>query len=336
MMPARENLYYFQGPIKEAARFFGRRRELRTILQEVYGAVSLWLVGERKCGKTSLLYRVLDPKVQAEHLPADHPLVFVYVDCGSGIETLGQLFHEAFRRVAVQEPSFSFEQTRELDRLQIRDCIDELAPKHLVLLLDNFDYVATEHFSLEDLNVLKEVIISRPNISIVVASRPMGTKSAIELSPFFTYVRREDFGSFTQDEFEEFIQKTSAQSGVQLEDYQAKILDLAGHFPYFIQLACSLYFEAITEQRFEQVGVHAAIRQEFTAQVQDDFALMWGDLNPDEREVLRVLAEEGSVEETFHVRRLRARGYIVENRLLSSAFKDFVMRQRVGQEPATS
>jgi len=335
MMPATANPYYFQGPIKEPARFFGRRQELQTTFEAVYEAASLWLVGERKCGKTSFLYRILDHEVQAEHLPADHPLLFVYIDCRSGIETSRQLFREAFRLVMAQEPSFRFEPTRELDSFQIQDYLYRLAPKRLVLLLDNFDYtVASEHFLLDDHDFLKSVT-SRSNVSIVAVTRPMGTKSEIETSPFFASLLRDDFGAFTHEEFEKFIQVTSTQSGVQLEDYREKILDLAGYFPYFVQLACSLYFEAITGQRFGQVDKHTAIRQEFTAQVQNDFALMWQDLNPDEREALRVLTEQGRVRETLHVRRLRARGYIVEDKLFSSVFRDFVLQQRVGSEPAT-
>jgi serine/threonine-protein kinase len=39
----------------------------------------------------------------------------------------------------------------------------------------------------------------------------------------------------------------SAEAGLPLQGYARRITEIAGHFPYFLQIACSAYFDHLAE-----------------------------------------------------------------------------------------
>ncbi|MFN8422791.1 MAG: hypothetical protein U0470_05120 [Anaerolineae bacterium] len=59
-------------PIKTPEDFYGRDRELRELFESVTNMQPAALVGEHRCGNTSILYQMLHPDQQAKHLaPAE-------------------------------------------------------------------------------------------------------------------------------------------------------------------------------------------------------------------------------------------------------------------------
>jgi predicted AAA+ superfamily ATPase len=53
----KENPYVFRGPVHDPDMFFGRTHELNEIAAFLRGNQSISIVGPRKVGKTSLLFR---------------------------------------------------------------------------------------------------------------------------------------------------------------------------------------------------------------------------------------------------------------------------------------
>ena len=62
------NPFTFGNPIRDPARFYGRKEEIRQILNRLRSSAheSTSIVGERRIGKTSLLKHLDTPEVAAE------------------------------------------------------------------------------------------------------------------------------------------------------------------------------------------------------------------------------------------------------------------------------
>jgi ATP-dependent Clp protease ATP-binding subunit ClpA len=76
------NPFTFGNPIKEPERFYGRSAEIRQIINRLLSSAheSTSIVGERRIGKTSLLYHLSHPDVSARVGLTPDKFCLVYVD----------------------------------------------------------------------------------------------------------------------------------------------------------------------------------------------------------------------------------------------------------------
>src|SRR5579859_4626770 len=79
------NPYLSRGPVRAPEMFFGRHAELWEMASFISGNQSISVVGQRKIGKTSLLFHLMRPEVRAE-MGLGPENVLAYLDC----EMLGQ------------------------------------------------------------------------------------------------------------------------------------------------------------------------------------------------------------------------------------------------------
>ena len=93
------NPFFHRGPVRDRAFFFGREHEMGQMLSLLGNGQSVSLVGQRRIGKTSLLFQITNPEVFAPCglKPDEH--LFVYVDCGG----LGGLDQPGLYRVLLEE-----------------------------------------------------------------------------------------------------------------------------------------------------------------------------------------------------------------------------------------
>src|SRR5258708_177034 len=76
------NPYLNRVAIKEPAQFFGRTREVAKIFSRLGASrpQSIAVVGERRIGKSSLLYFINHPEVRARHLDRPEAYAFAFID----------------------------------------------------------------------------------------------------------------------------------------------------------------------------------------------------------------------------------------------------------------
>jgi len=327
-----ENPYYHRKPIEDPDQFFGRESELQLIFEGIEKGESSSLVGERRIGKTSILYQLMNREVRARYLPEIDSFVFVYVNPDLGIEKPQDFYHAVFRSIQDKVSSFSFSEGEEIGKRQARGYFQQLKPLSLVLLLDEFQKLtANDNFSEDFYSFLRGIAdapTSDYDVSLVTATpmelhdicRPetMGTAA----SAFFSSFKPVFVGSFTEEQIDEFLEKTSYPAKVPLLDYRREILDLAGRFPFFLQIACYYYFEAWTKGGAPLN--HAMIRQQFMDEAKGHFEFIWSRLDPREQRFVLRLASGETAKHGSVLRTLTRKGYVVDGRLLSSAFAQFV------------
>src|SRR5215472_17742550 len=77
--PRIQNPYTNRSGIRNQEEFFGRAKELRSIYTRICGEQSLYLVGERRIGKSSILNALDFPDERQRFEIPDH-LVFTHLD----------------------------------------------------------------------------------------------------------------------------------------------------------------------------------------------------------------------------------------------------------------
>jgi len=328
----RRNPYCHREPIENPDQFFDREEILSDLFEYIQMRQSVSLVGERRIGKTSILYQLLDRKVRARRLAEIDRYVFVYVNPDLGIEKPPDFYHAVFRSIENQVPSFAFSEEKEIGQRTAREYFWQLRPLCLVLLLDEFQkFTMNESFS-EDFYSFLRAIADAPSkeydVSLVTATpmqlheicRPELMGSAA--SAFFSGFKSVFVGSFTQEQFDNFLEKTSRLVNVPMLEYRREIHDLAGRFPFFIQIACYYYLVACI--RGGTPLDHAVIRHQFMDEAKGHFTYIWSDLDDSERDLVVALAEGEQIFED-KLWSLTRKGYVINGSLFSSAFAEHVL-----------
>lgn len=324
-------------PIKTPEDFYGRERELRELFESVKNMQPAALVGEHRCGNTSILYQMVHPDQQAKHLnDADRErLLFVFVNA----QLAGDAPESLFRRTALALRRSDDETTIDFnaptDRAWIENYLEDLAfrGKRLVLLIDEFDVLAGYEGSFWEW--FRGLIIEY-DVSPIVASR-------LELgrfredwgsgSPFFNMFRTVYMGSFTADEADRFVAEISALADFDFRRVRHVIDRLAGRFPFYMQVAMALLYVHVGDASTITDEAVADVEQEFRARNEHLFADAWPKLPEVERDALCQVAVGAGADARVQTLLAKAlpslerRGYILDGHIFSTAFADFVRRQ---------
>lgn len=332
------NPFVLGKPIKDPADFYGRAHELRALFESVANMQPVALVGEHRCGNTSLLYQMQHETVRARYLsPADNEqLLFVFITAQLAAEGPDALYRRLARALEKADPDAGVDFDEPADTFWIEDYLDDLVgrKRRLVLLLDEFEVLSS--FESGFWEWFRGLIIEY-DLSIVVATRVELGSFRDEWgvgSPFFNMFRAIYIGSFSVADTDAFLAGIGAQTEVDFSPMRPTILDLSGRFPYFLQVATALCYEVAHRETLngtpEQV---AMVEQEFITRTAAHFEDIWLRLPAPEREALAWLAvgtrPDGRAGLGFQqaLPVLERRGYVVDGQVFSSAFADYVRRQ---------
>jgi len=330
------NPYFFGGPVKDPRGFFGRGEQLQIIFDNLLKAGSTSVIGQRRSGKTSLLfYLATDAAHEAFSFDA-RSLVFVYVDPQLGMHGPGEFYRRLMDLLAKQAPEAMLSPGGETNEERLQAVLERLKPRRLVLLLDEFEKIIdTEGFPADFFTFLRGISQSYDVCFVTTTMKSLYECSSREFagSPLFNIFQMVWLGSFTQEEFEHFIRETSKRCGAPMATYKGEIEALAGRFPFYVQLACSLYFEAWRGHQRITPQDHIAIRQRFADETRPHFERMWKTyLNAAEKAALVSLAHGRPCPDRPALHSLDQKGYVVDERIFSSALTDFLLyKEREGE-----
>jgi serine/threonine-protein kinase len=152
-------------------------------------------------------------------------------------------------------------------------------------------------------------------------------------SPFFNIFTNVFLRALTRAEALQLITRPSAEAGAPLEGYARRILEIAGYFPYFLQIACSAYFDHLLENdgKLDREEVEATFLDEAKGQ----FRFIWDHLNDSFRGAVRESVENGRVEkEHEHIYEdLKRAGFFIQDdrgpRIFSTLFSSVISRPRI-------
>jgi hypothetical protein len=342
------NPFFHRGPIRQREYFCGRSEDIGQILGLLGNGQNVALVGQRRMGKTSLLFHIADPAIFEAHGLHEGEHLFAYLD-GTELghlspdEVLGLLLDplvatlpDVGHPLALGQPPASGLAYREFREAILKVTEAGLKP---IYLLDEFESLAgNPHLGPRFFSGLRS-LSSQFDLSFVTASR----ESLLRLtyanaetlsSPFFNTFATLRLGLFSESEARSLVETLASHAGLGLPSSLVdRILMLAGPHPLLLQIAAFHAVELWGEEDWQADG-DAQWRRRFLAEAEPHFEYYWRHLTKEERYALATLhlsqQDEAQREAIRHLEqacliRQSEQGDIY----LSPAFEEFVRRQSV-------
>ena len=208
----------------------------------------------------------------------------------------------------------------------------------LILLFDEFDAITqNKNFDMEFFAFLR-ALANRYDVAYVMSSgrrlQEFCHTKEIADSPFFNIFSNIFLPPFTREETLTLIREPSEAAGYPLNSVEDAIISMAGDFPFFVQMACSVFFEYALDYPVstEEVSL-PEIWERFLTEASGHFEYIWDHCPADQREVLLHLAEGNHPpqSEEYLVRGLQKQGYVLEeggqSRLFSNVFAEYILER---------
>jgi serine/threonine-protein kinase len=325
------NPYRDRTALLSADSFFGRRKELADTYGRLADGMSVALVGERRMGKSSVLNALKFPDFRSQFgIPENWR--FTYLDAQSiGRCTEEELIKRLLSRMKQNCDQLNWQIA---DRDALRRAFEVFVQNGLrsVVMLDEFDLLTSnENIGPDFFGVLRS-LSAEFQVPFVVAFRESNLDRLISEddvgSAFLNVFSSVFIGPFQPDDARQLVLLPAARLGIQFSDADLeRILAIAGHFPFFIQIACFHLFNA------RQRGCSAdfeSLEEPFILEASPHFRYLTHCLTQRERSALRAFMK-GTAVEARGLEQLVMKGVLIRSegklRLFSTVFKDSVEEQ---------
>jgi hypothetical protein len=342
------NPFFHRGPIRQRGYFYGRSDHVRQSLSLLRNDQNVALVGQRRIGKTSLLFHIADPVVFEAHGLHRGEHLFVYLDGAelghlSPDQVLGLLLDQLAATLSAAGCSIELGRAPP-DGLSYRDFRDAVlkvteADLKPIYLFDEFESLANNPYLGPRFFSGLRALSSQFDLSFVTASR----ESLLRLtyanaetlsSPFFNTFANLHLGLYSESEARGLVETLAALASLDLPlPLIDRIVELAGPHPLLLQIAAFHAVELWGEEGWQTDG-DAEWRRRFLAEAESHFEYYWRHLTDDDHYALATLPLSHQDEtQREAIRRLEQvclirrseQGYVY----LSPAFEEFVRRQSV-------
>ncbi len=304
------NPFTFGNPIKDPARFFGREAEIRQITNRLLSSAheSTSIIGERRIGKTSLLYHLAHPEVGARLGLSPDKFSLVYIDFQGLTDITPARFWQrvlakAARSLPDPELVTTFKlasQNERFDLFDLEDLFTLLVDRNLtlVLLMDEFEYVTQNpNFGSDFFGGLRTLAIHN-NLALVPSTRrelvDLCHSAELKGSPFFNIFANVVLRPFKAEETEAFLTDYGKDSDLpfapELKELTSK---LAGGYPFFLQMAGYYAWEGLA-QGLKKGTIETYVAENFFQQADPHFNYMWSHCSESEKITLLVIHTLGS------------------------------------------
>ena len=338
---SRRNPYLNRVMIKEPKDFIGRKKEVSRVYSRLDAPhpQSISVVGDRRIGKSSLLNYIYQRKNRKQYMQNYRSSLFIYVDLQRSADiTIPKFIDILFAMFGLEgkQELGGSEGTRNLDDL--RDVIQHLSGegKRIIVLMDEFEAITKNpNFDMQFFSFLR-FLANNFKVAYVTSSymelQQLCHAKDIADSPFFNIFSNLPLRPFSHDEAMELVTGPSTEEGIPLEKHAPRILDMAGYFPLYIQIACSNTFEFLVENRNSEPDWRE-IGRTFREEVHPHYSFVWEKLDEASKESLcRVAMGKGIGKKYRYIADdLERRGYLTARdgdlAVFSTSFKEFVLEQ---------
>ncbi len=306
-----QNPYTFGVPVRGEGKFFGREKELKEIFDTLEHVgrgqkQDLAVMGPRRIGKSSLLYRLRDMPpddflplyIDLQGIMPREPLV-LFTDI---LRQVKAAF--AVRQLADKLPSFASLGPKEIpERLQFMTfkedmaSLDEAVQKQelprLILMLDEVELLA-EFGGLTALEFFRSLIQRLLyGVFIVAGSDYLYEMTRDYTSPFYNIFKTVELHALSPAAARALVERPAAEVGLHYPPEAVdKILHYTGNTPYFIQAMGHYLVEMLNQERRRIIGSDDVgwVTERIIEQLPVQFIYLWGGTTPTEHGLLYPLA----------------------------------------------
>jgi hypothetical protein len=351
MRSGRSNPFFHRGPIRGRSYFYGRELETGQLLSLLNNGQSASLVGQRRIGKSSLLFHIRTPEILAQHGIRPENILLVYIDCG-GLSGLDQpeLYRVLLEEVAdtlvdsqvqAEWPAGHLADQAPMTYRRFERALRELARQNwrLVFLLDEFDLMSSNPQLDPDFFSGLRALAARYPVAYVTASKaPLleltySNRSTLS-SPFFNIFATLRLGLLSEDAARDLLAGLAAKEGVQFDQRTLDLLlDLAGRHPLFLQIAGYHAFEIQATREGPLTDEdRSELRRQFMTSAAGHLGYYWQNLRLEEQQILATLPSSGTQRPDL-IRRLTDACLVVqvgdEQHPFCSALQDYISVQTI-------
>ncbi len=323
------NLFFHRGPVRDPEYFFGRKREIAYLFDLLSRGQSVSISGQRRLGKTSLLFHAATPEVAAQYRLDPSSKRWVYID-GGMLDGLGEdsLYGAIERGLGGNSESMPYPQLAE----QVRE--SAARGFRLIVILDEFEILAqNSQFQPRVFNRLRG-LAAQFSVQFVIASKlPLARLSfanpAVVSSSFFNVFAPFRLSLFEKQEAVQVLVELSTRGGSKFDaDTIDYLLDLVGPHPHFLQVAGYHAFE------FQRKGAlspdsRSMVREKALTELEGHLEYYWRELSAEEQYALATLPLAAADGYSPFATGLSEAGLLYENDYLGLVLREFVSRQQV-------
>jgi len=350
-MDITHNPYLNRAMIRDIEDFYGRKREVARIYSRIGTAhpQSVSIVGTRRIGKSSLLNFIYQEANRKKYLRNPQQYKFLLIDFQERKNiTLPEFFGSLFELLS-REFQGELDITEDPSYEGLKEVVTKIQREgfKLILLFDEFDSITkNENFDMEFFAFLR-ALANRYDVAYIVSSgrrlQEFCHTKDIADSPFFNIFSNLFLSPFSRQEALELICEPSKAVDYPLDAVADIILSMAGYFPFFLQIACSVFFEYALDYSVSPEDIPLSeILDVFLEEASDHFEYIWEHSPADQQQVLLQLAEGKRPPESqqYLVKELHKQGYVLleenQQRLFSELFKEYILQQAAFETPEAS
>lgn len=324
------NPFTFGNPIKDPARFHGRKAEIRHILNRLLSSAheSTSIIGERRIGKTSLLNHLANPQVAEGLGLTPDKFCLVYVDFQGLTDITPQRFWQRMlskmSRAICDEslvPAIqALSQKTDFDLFDLEDVFQSAADRGLttVLFMDEFEYVTQNpNFKSDFFGGLRALAIHH-GLALIPSTRrelvDLCYSDEIKGSPFFNIFANVVLRPFSRSEVDELLAgyAVTGELAFTPEDKDF-IWSLGGGYPFLVQMAGYYLVEGQVQGLSGEALTKFAVA-DFDQQADAHYTYLWSHCSESEKITLLTILTLGlqkpakkTVPSLENLTRLRAR-----------------------------
>lgn len=228
--------------------FFGRKNELMTIFSRLENLQSCDVYGERKIGKSSMLYYIF--KKAQIRLGADYSAAYIDMQAAENHD-VESFLRNSLKKLGCNSGGIISSNSLNRNLIAFSESIKELKKKKKpILLIDEFEGLTRKLEFKDDVFDTLRSLGNNGNIAYVTASLN-SLKTLCEkgkfTSPFYNIFSEVKLGKFTAEETTEFLSTRSGSFGFNEREIEF-IYEIANHHPLHLQIACYHVFENKVEK----------------------------------------------------------------------------------------
>jgi len=348
-MDITHNPYLNRTMIRDVKDFFGRKREVARIYSRISTThpQSVSIVGTRRIGKSSLLNFIYQVENREKHLRNSEQYKFLFIDFQERKKIALPEFFSALFELLSREFHGHLDITAKPNYEGLKEIVTHVQQQgfKLIFLFDEFDSITqNKNFDMEFFAFLR-ALANRYDVAYIMSSgrhlQELCHTKEIADSPFFNIFSNLFLPPFSRKDALTLISEPSKEAGYPLKPVADTIISMAGHFPFFIQIACSAFFEyalddPIPPQNIPLPEIHGIFMEEAT----DHFEYILSHSSDDQQEVLLQLVEghRPAKSQQYLLRELQRQGCTLgereQLRVFSSLFGEYIQERAALEEPA--
>jgi len=297
------NPYIFGAPVKTKEMFFGREDVFAFLQDHLIGTYQdnvVMLYGQRRTGKTSILYQLLD----TDRLGSNYVPVLISLEGLQDFETNAHVFLEIARKISralgIRSPkSDKFDVTNSYFRYNFLDKKVKPLLNHqkLLLMIDEYEVLEScvdnpdTQVNMTLFHQLRYMMQHYDWISLILVGSHKVEELNTDYWKEFTGTIYRTISFLDGESAQELIEKPAAKFSVRYTPAAVQqLLKLSGNHPYFLQSLCRFaYTHGADKQKITKQDVEKTIEPCIEA-IRNGFESIWRDLKNDEKVILSTIS----------------------------------------------